>query len=554
MYPGYRVDRYELLCALAQGSSAAVWLARSQGKFGFERLFAVKLFDVETADGARVRQTFIDESRIASRVEHPNIAQIFDMGEQRGLLYLVLEWVDGDPVRALLRALERRDQRLPLGIALRIVVSMCAGLHAAHELRSPSGEPLELVHRDVCPQNVLVTPKGIVKVIDFGIAKTRDRASQATELGEMKGRIEYMAPEQALGGPVDRRADVWSLAAVCHHLLSGAPPFEASNPIAMLRLLSSGATPRALPGELGPIADVIVRGLRREPADRHANAAEFAQALEDTAQSSGVPIASLAALGAFVAEHLQERIAKRAAIVKQALLAAEERSRVQSVLTLPSEDSDSGAAAPSLGQAVRAPVPASLATAPISKGEVQAFSSSASSAGRAAVALGTSDDAAKSLGNASSEADEPTPAGFFDKEPSYGSDVTDMAVTPFGPTELARILSRRTRARVVTSVAVVVCGAIVAALVARSLLRWNSADVVLAPTAPIAPTPGPGKAEQASTQAAVKPSASVPESPVTNASASGEIRSFHSESATLSPRSNPPPRANAKSSRRDYGF
>src|SRR2546430_11137552 len=204
---------------------ASVWLARLQGKHGFEKIVAVKTILPNFAADPRFRQMFLDEARIASRIEHANVARILDLGEQHDLLYLVMEWVDGDALSKLSRTVEKNNQQVPLGILLRIVKDACAGLHAAHELCDPRGQVLGVVHRDVSPHNILVNSNGAAKVIDFAVAKARDRHAEETSTGILKGKIHYMAPEQAMGKPVDRRADVWAIGAILYRMLAGKAPF-----------------------------------------------------------------------------------------------------------------------------------------------------------------------------------------------------------------------------------------------------------------------------------------------------------------------------------------
>ena len=155
--PGSRLDRYELLYPLAQGGMGSVWGARMRGKHGFEKLVALKTILPQHAADPRVRQMFLDEARIASRIDHENVARILDLGEERDVLYLVMEWVDGDSLANLEHAARRAKTPLPVGLAVHLVAGVCAGLHAAHELTDARGARLGVVHRDVSPQNVLVS-------------------------------------------------------------------------------------------------------------------------------------------------------------------------------------------------------------------------------------------------------------------------------------------------------------------------------------------------------------------------------------------------------------
>src|SRR4051794_2116309 len=145
---GYRLDRYELLAPIASGGMASVWLARLRGKRGFEKLFAIKTIKTELTEDARFQEMFLDEARIASGIQHPNVAQILDLGEQDDILYIVMEWVDADSLAKVRRLAEKNDTPIPLGVALRIIADACAGLHAAHELCDAKGQSLGVVHRD----------------------------------------------------------------------------------------------------------------------------------------------------------------------------------------------------------------------------------------------------------------------------------------------------------------------------------------------------------------------------------------------------------------------
>ena len=237
--PGYRLDRYELLCPLGYGGMASVWVARLLGKHGFEKLVAIKTILPKYARDPSFQEMFLDEARIAARIQHVNVAQILDLGDQHGVLFLAMEWVDGDALSKLANAAEGRGVAFPPGIAMRILVDVCAGLHAAHELRDRGGAPLEIVHRDISPHNILVGVQGTAKVIDFGIAKARDRSAGDTRTGSFKGKVKYMAPEQAiLPKTTDRRADVWAVGAVLYSLLAKRSPYEGDNDMATLMQLA----------------------------------------------------------------------------------------------------------------------------------------------------------------------------------------------------------------------------------------------------------------------------------------------------------------------------
>jgi len=308
---------------------ASVWVARQSGKHGFEKLVAIKTILPKFASDVRFQEMFLDEARIASRIEHVNVAQIFDLGEEHDILYLAMEYVDGDSLSKLNRAVQRRGVKIPTGVILRVLADACAGLHEAHELRDPQGHALEIVHRDVSPHNILVSSKGISKVIDFGIAKARSRMGSDTNSGVLKGKIAYMAPEQALGGQVDRRADVWAIGAILYHLLAGKPPYEGENQLATLHMLGSGRPPKPLPSSVHPAIQAVVRrALTHDPDGLAATAADMRDAIERAMASANIH-ATAAYVAAFATEHLADRNEKRRATVEAALAAAAERKRIE---------------------------------------------------------------------------------------------------------------------------------------------------------------------------------------------------------------------------------
>jgi serine/threonine-protein kinase len=330
--PGYKLDRYELLCPIAEGGMASVWIARQTGKHGFQKLVAVKTILPKYAAEERFQQMFIDEARIASRIEHANVTQILDVGEQHEVTYLVMEYVDGDALSRLNRAVRKKGGSIPHGIVLRVMADVCGGLHAAHELQGEDRQLLGVVHRDVSPQNVLVSTKGAAKLIDFGIAKARDRLGGETNAETLKGKVQYMAPEQALGRPVDRRADVWAVGAVLHHLIGGKPPFEAENEIQTLFVLSSGRPPPPLRGDVHPaVAAVVRRALSHSPAARYATAAEMQQALEDAIIQAGLSTTQTT-IAAYLAQQMGDRADKRKEAIALGLKAAEDREKLAEVM------------------------------------------------------------------------------------------------------------------------------------------------------------------------------------------------------------------------------
>jgi serine/threonine protein kinase len=341
LIPGYRLDRYELLCPIAQGGMAAVWVGRQIGKHGFEKLVAIKTILPQFATDHRFQTMFLDEAHIASGIEHPNVAQILDLGEEHDVLYIVMEYVDGDAISKLHRAATKRNVPIPQGILLRMMADSAAGLHAAHDLHDKEGNLLNVVHRDVSPQNILISVKGVAKVIDFGIAKARDRAGGDTGTGVLKGKIHYMPPEQAVGKKVDRRADIWAMGAMLYHLLSGRAPYEAENSLATLHMLTSGRPPLPLPFSVPrSISAIVRRAMAHDPNNRFETAAEMQAAIEAAMIELKI-MTTQADVAAFLAVHLSDRQAQRKQAIDLALKAAAERLRMQQLLKS-TADSSSG--------------------------------------------------------------------------------------------------------------------------------------------------------------------------------------------------------------------
>lgn len=309
--PGTQIDRYELVAPIGEGGMAQVWAARQKGKHGFEKLFALKCITPRFAEEPAFRSMFLDEARIAASIEHPNVAQVYDLGEIGSLLYLVMEFVDGESLGALLTAVTRRTQKeaiVPPAVALRVIADVCAGLHAAHRLSDDKGNLLGVVHRDISPQNILLTVRGDVKVIDFGIAIARDRLTGDTRDGSLKGKLHYMPPEQALSREVGAFSDVFSTGATLYRMLAGRPPFDGGNDAATLQLLVSGALSPPLPDSVPPLVSAIVeRALAPDPGDRYSSAFAMQTAIEAAMVEEGyVPD-----VASWVAENLSDRTRER---------------------------------------------------------------------------------------------------------------------------------------------------------------------------------------------------------------------------------------------------
>ncbi len=245
---------------------------------------------------------------------------------------------------------------------LRILADTCGGLHAAHEVRGGDGALLNVVHRDVSPQNILVTMHGVAKLIDFGIAKARDRLSEETSEGMLKGKIQFMAPEQAVGGVIDRRADIFAAGAILYFLLSGKPPFAGETEAASLFRLSSRRPPLPLPLSVHPaVSAVVMKALAREPVDRFATAADMQSAIEAAMIEAGLATTT-AMVAAFVQEHMAERSMRRKEALDLALSAAAHREKVAQMLARAGTDSAPGLGTPVSGTGMDSSAGASYAT------------------------------------------------------------------------------------------------------------------------------------------------------------------------------------------------
>jgi serine/threonine-protein kinase len=288
---------------------ATVHLGRLAGAAGFRRLVAVKRLHPHLAADPYFRSMLIDEARLAGRVHHPSVVGTIDVLAADGQLLVVMEYIHGQSLSALLHAANENAMVVPLPIASAIVSDTLHGLHAAHEARDERGEPLGLVHRDISPPNVLVGADGIGRVADFGIAKAAGRL-QLTRAGQVKGKFAYMAPEQLEGTAVDRRADVYAASAILWELIVGRPLFAGESEADVFRESMLGRIPH--PSEFVPdvpeaLQDATMRGLSRNPADRYATARDMALSLE-----AAMPPATARRVADWMADVARDALAQRA--------------------------------------------------------------------------------------------------------------------------------------------------------------------------------------------------------------------------------------------------
>lgn len=279
-----QVGKYRLLRRIASGGMAEVYLATDDGK----SLWAVKLMLPHLADHSEFLGLFLDEARLASQINHVNVARVRDMGMENGRLFLAMEYARGQPLSALITRLKEKNAVLSPAQAAAILAQSAAGLNAAHEAKARDGTPMELVHRDVSPQNLLLTEEGVVKVVDFGIAKARNKLV-VTQVNTTRGKPWYMSPEQMRGEKLDRRADVFSLGAVLFELLLGARLFEGDVDQVMYKALNEPLPDilKLKPDVPRELAEMIKRACARRPEDRFESAWELEQELNAFAAGQG---------------------------------------------------------------------------------------------------------------------------------------------------------------------------------------------------------------------------------------------------------------------------
>ena len=324
---GQVLGRYELLLPIAKGGMASVWAARLRGTRGFQKMVAIKTMLPGLVDDLHFERMFLDEASLASQVRHPHVIEILDLGEVDRILYLVMEWVDGEPLNIIMKYAATRGG-IPLAIAVSITAQACRGLHAAHELRDENGALVGLVHRDVSPQNVLLTYEGVVKVVDFGVAKATSRASNDTEAGQLKGKIAYMSPEQLRGERIDRRTDVFAMGILLYMMTTGTHPFRGDDQGSTIRRISDDepVTPPSaiVPGYPAGLEAVVLQALAKDAGKRYPTANDMLIGLTRALPASMRPSTD-EEVAEFLRALLPDRLEKRKNAIKAALEAADRR-------------------------------------------------------------------------------------------------------------------------------------------------------------------------------------------------------------------------------------
>ncbi len=302
--------RYQLLKKLATGGMAQIYLARQLGPEGFEKLLVVKRILPHLAENEEFITMFLDEARIAARLNHPNVVQIFDLGAQDDSFFIAMEFIHGEDVRRVWKHADKVGKPIPVPLICRIIIESSAGLDYAHKKLDGSGRALNIVHRDISPQNILVSFEGGVKIVDFGIAKAADQAT-VTKSGVLKGKYSYMSPEQAAGQPIDCRTDIFALGVVLYELLTGTRLFKRATDIQTLnavtecKLAPPSQVNDRVPADLDSI---VMKALARDRTLRFSEARQLGAALESWLMSHAIS-ASNAALADFMHDIYAERLA-----------------------------------------------------------------------------------------------------------------------------------------------------------------------------------------------------------------------------------------------------
>jgi serine/threonine-protein kinase len=306
--PG-KIGRHSVVGYIATGGMAELFL----GKEPTGRPVVIKRILPHLARQTAFVSMFIDEARIGSRAKHPNLVEVYELGQVGTDLFLVMEYLVGENLAGLVRRLTKKHERMAYGLCAYLIAEVCDGLHAAHELTDEAGNHLELVHRDVSPQNVFVTYGGDVKLLDFGVATAAHRLTQ-TASGEVKGKYAYMSPEQCRGEPLDRRSDIFSLGIVLYELTTQKRLFRRSNELQVMKAITEDPIPRPTreaPDYPQALEDICVRALARDPAQRYSTAAEMRDDLLKAMQQIGLDGDPHEAIASKLARLFADRMAQK---------------------------------------------------------------------------------------------------------------------------------------------------------------------------------------------------------------------------------------------------
>lgn len=337
-----RIGRYELLFPIGTGGMGAVYLGRAEVVPGVMRNVAVKLMHSELRANPEIAPQLLDEAKIAAGIHHPNVVAVLEAGESPHGVYLVMDHVEGATLSGLIRAARKREEQIPIRVAAKILRDALTGLHAAHDAKDENGQPLELVHRDFSPHNILVGTDGNSLLTDFGIAKALSHIS-TTATGIVKGKVGYMAPEQARGERVDRRSDVWAAGVVAWELFTTQRLFRASNDAATLLEIVSGKRPPLVSSIRSDIPDrvdeAVAAALEPKPSRRLATAQALKQRIEDALVDHG-GLAGDDDVAEYVRDLVGDELAKNRARAAEVLARRAELRDSGSRVTPPPSDVD----------------------------------------------------------------------------------------------------------------------------------------------------------------------------------------------------------------------
>jgi serine/threonine-protein kinase len=315
---GQKLGPYQLLVAVAQGGMARVWAAR---ELATGRVVAIKTIRPELSRNRTYQRLFSDEARFAAAVKHPSVCQVFGLGEDRGVLYIAMEWVRGESLARVLKP-GRADPSTPVEprFAAKIMAECAGALHAAHETRSEDGSLVRIVHADVSPQNLMLTTDGHAKLVDFGVARSVT-TSKLGDFPQLDGKAAYMAPEHAAGKRLSRLSDVFTLGVCLYEISTAARPFATGNREATIERLLKGEF--QLPTEIVPgyppaLERILRRAMAMEPAHRYSSALRLRAALEEWVTYSGPPV-NAGVLADFVRSRAGSIIAERESAIARAL-------------------------------------------------------------------------------------------------------------------------------------------------------------------------------------------------------------------------------------------
>ncbi len=310
------LGKFQVIKRLAAGGMAELFLARERGFSGVDKLVVLKRILPQHLGNGDYLRMFHDEARISALLQHQNLVQMFEMGSIDGMEFISMEYLHGEDVRSVYRALRERGQSLPMDVAFSIATGVAAGLHYAHARIGIDGTPLNIVHRDISPANVVVTYEGGVKLVDFGIARAENRDHQ-TNAAIMKGKIPYMAPEQVLGHGVDRRTDLYSLGVLLFEMTTGQRPFRHESDIRLMRAIAEDPVPppnRLIPGYPAELSAIVLKALEKDPAARFQTGQEFQGALEDFARKKGLALSNIG-----LSKYMHALFGERADMYRQVL-------------------------------------------------------------------------------------------------------------------------------------------------------------------------------------------------------------------------------------------